>query len=349
MDTIINLSIKTGADIEELHLDNTQSLVKQLLNERAFKYIMAYHPFEHHRKIELNEIVKQKSSLYLIRGIMRNLQNPIEAIPVMVKISFDKRVEYETRICRKLRNLKCPLLWFSSSFYFWDTPIIVYEVLSPLSHDDDPCQVGQAILEQLRYLHRFGVHNNIKSENIGVRITKETAKDQTSFGAPVGTCDDVLVPTQKREYFLFDYEGTATEKLKWGYRRYTWQGNYSSQTPKEFNQITTPKNDLLELGYCIDKIATPQQHLYIDRYIRIVRHIDPRHIPSNIYDQLNEILEEKSNMLQSPGDTSTDEETSSSRSDHDVPPKKTCSYVSSSESEHHEEASDVKLHSCFLS
>lgn len=314
MDTIINLSVKTGANIEELHLDNTQSIVKQLLNERAFEYIMAYHPTEHHRKVELNKIVEQKlrpiqRSSCLIQGTMRNLQHPAEAIPVMVKISLDNRVEYETRICRKLRNMKCPLLWFSSSFYFWDTPILVYEILSPLSHDDDPCRVGQAILEQLKYLHRFGVHNNIKLRNIGVRITKE--------------------PVPKREYFLFDYGGVAIEKLEFGYRRYTWQRNYSSQTPKENNQVTTPINDLLELGYCLNKIATSQQSLSIDQYIEMVDHIDPRHIPSDIYDQLAEILAGKFPLSHHIRDTSDD--------------------ISSSKSEHDEESSEDDSKACFLS
>lgn len=347
MDTIINLSIKTGANIEELHLDNTQSIVKQLLNERAFEYVTAYHSTEHHLKIELNKILKQKlcpipgSSAprngsepalaqnqegYLIQGTIRNLQNPSEAIPVVIKISFDTRVEYETKICRKLRNMKCPLLWFSSSFYFWDTPILVYEMLSPLSRDDDPCQVGQAILEQLRYLHQFGVHNNIKSENIGVRITKE----------------------QKREYILFNYEGTATEKLEWGYRRNTWQRNYSSQTPKERDQVTTAKNDLLELGYCLNKIAiTPQQHHCIDRYIKMVYHIDQRHIPLDIYDRLIAILTGKSRVSQCLRDISAEEETSSSDSPNETS-ESACSSMSSSNCE---EAltSDGKSHSCFLS
>ena len=62
----------------------------------------------------------------------------------------------------KLRHMKCPLPWISSSFKLLDKPVLVMEKLLSLGEDDDEFQMAIDVIDQLRYLHQFAVHNDIK-------------------------------------------------------------------------------------------------------------------------------------------------------------------------------------------
>ncbi len=91
---------------------------------------------------------------------------------------------------------------------------------------DNLFAIGISLLNQLKFLHKFGVHSDIKPMNV--------------------------MKNGKNEYFLIDYGGTATQKLGHGYKRHTWNSQFTSQVPFYNDQIATHKNDLLELGYTMN-------------------------------------------------------------------------------------------------
>ena len=270
MEQILSLSLRTGVDITKW-LPSKQKVptFELCLDDKAFRYIMAYHHTENYRKIEFTNIIKKTPKICYIQGNLLDIKDSNRIAPVIVKASdYDNRIEYEIQIYCKLRQLKCPIPWFSSSFYLWDRSVLVLESLTLLSDIDDPCQIGQDILQQLKYLHKFGVHNNIKPNNIGVHLQNN-----------------------KRNYFLLNYEGTATETLKYGYRRRVWPAHNSSQLPQCGNQVTTAKNDFLELGYTLrTMIQTSQQSEIISQYIVYVENIRSKPDSLNIHDQLSVIL-----------------------------------------------------------
>lgn len=157
------------------------------------------------------------------------------------------------------------------------------EELDPLDAKDDPYQVGIAILIQLQYLHQFAVHSGIKPDNIMKRYRSST----------------------DLSYFLIDFGGTTTERLGYGYRRWLHSPEWTSQNRHVKNQITTPKNDFLELGFTMKslshwKSSGPDVHRArtdftgrLKRYMKAVSDMSPRDsFKEENYEKLIRILSE---------------------------------------------------------
>ena len=201
-------------------------------------------------------------------------------VPIVVKwYQSNKRdTLYEIGIYKKLRHLKCPVPWFSSTYEFWNSPVLVMERLQGLTKEDDEFEVAIEVIKQLRYLHQFGIHNDLKPGNIMKRMQN---------GKPV--------------YFMIDHGGVATQPLGYGYRRWIWSPKWTCQRPHASNQITTPKHDFIELGYTMKTMqnwTTGDNHIrsgftdklakYMDRVVRI----DEKNVTGKDYDDLIELLKE---------------------------------------------------------
>jgi serine/threonine protein kinase len=256
--------------------------IDQLLSKDFIGSIFCYR--YNHTKEDVKSIIVLKSILKSGDHV-RVIEGDLEGYPVIVKWyqSRKRDITYESSIYQRLRDMRCPLLpWFSTSYRFFEDPVLVIEKLKPLDHTDDEYQLGIQVLEQLRYIHQFGVHCDIKPHNIMKRI--------------VG--DKVL-------YFLIDHGGVSTDKLGYGYRRWLWSPAWTSQRSHVDNQITTYKNDLIELGYTMKGIQNLRlyhkrfgQYRRVDRYtgklreyINCVMELDPKSQPSdNIYNRLIHIL-----------------------------------------------------------
>ena len=72
----------------------------------------------------------------------------------------------ELSIWKKLRNIGCPLPWFSSSWSLQEDKVLVFEAITELVAPFDPPIVFRHILLQLSFLHQFQVHGNITRTSI---------------------------------------------------------------------------------------------------------------------------------------------------------------------------------------
>lgn len=243
-----------------------------LLDEKWFPYVSCYDHRGH--TVTLEKEITHGRYVYVIQGKLDG------EIPVVVKWYQSNRRDtlYEISIYKRLRKMGCDTPWFSSSYRFWEAPVLVMEKLHPLSKDDNEFVVASEIMQQLTYLHQFGVHNDIKPNNIMKRISRGKAK-----------------------YFLIDHGGVATVRLSYGYKRWIWSPKWTSQKMHAPNQVTTAKNDFLELAYTMktiqnwrtgdDKIRSGFSGR-LAKFVERVEKINPRDITEKDYTDLMKILQE---------------------------------------------------------
>lgn len=151
--------------------------------------------------------------------------------------SGKRTTEFEMNLYKKLGK---PRPCFSLSYTLWNYPVLVMEHLDQLSPDDDLYEMGIQVIKQLRKLHEFGVHCDLKPGNI--------MKRKRSNGT--------------YQFIVIDYGGVATEKLEYGYRRWVWSPKWTSQKRRgeiERDIIVTAKNDFIELGYTIQTLLNEKR------------------------------------------------------------------------------------------
>jgi hypothetical protein len=216
---------------------------------------------------------------------VRVVSGSSQGIPLIIKwyLSHKRTIEYEANAYRELRSMGCPVPWFSFSYYCYGEPVLVLEKLQPLDSSDNEYTLGIHVLQQLRFVHRLGVHCDIKPQNV---MKRQLQNDDGSL--------DVY-------YFLIDYGGLTRERLGYGYRRWLWSPLWTSQRSHTPNQITTYVNDFIELGYTMRALQNKRahgsygnfKHHYHGRlrmYMDYVHHLDPKRRQDNVYDELIKIL-----------------------------------------------------------
>lgn len=248
---------------------------RTLFNREWFDVMCCYREDKPKSNIKLTKVIKSGRHVNIIEGSLKNLQ-------VIIKWyeSSKRNTQYEIDIYERLKELGCNLPWFSGKFKYWGHTVLVLEKLIPLTQYDDECKIGAHVIDQLRYLHTFGIHCDMKPGNIMKRTR-----------------------TGKPEYLLIDYGGVALDRLSYGYRRWIWTPRWTSQKQHESNQITTAKHDFIELGYTMKTIQNWRERKdhsdgefkkgftgRLDKYMKRVFEINPRHITSKDYDDLIKIL-----------------------------------------------------------
>lgn len=243
-----------------------------IFEKKFFIDFFCYHNKRDDTTIYLNKIIYAEGHVFVIEGNLRSENQFVSpAVPVVIKWygSKEKNITFETNIYKKLYKLGCPVPKFSSHFSFWDSPILVLEKLFPINpRKDDIYIVAIEILKQLKYLHNFGVHTDIKPDNI--------------------------MKNHKNIPYLIDYGGIALIKFDHGYKRNTWNSRFTSQVPFFNNQVTTAKNDFLELGYTLNhwengpkyKNFKSEFNGKIGKYMYQVNQINEKKIKPNIYEDL---------------------------------------------------------------
>lgn len=239
-------------------------------------YALCYNKSGHVLRLDWNSIMR-RSYHYPIQGYDRDKR-------VIVKIYRDNfPLDQEVNILQRLQKLNCPVPDFSTDYFFWNRPVLVLytDGTEDLTREDDPFVVAAQILQQLRYLHTFAIHNNLKPDG----IRKKTD------GSGITT------------YFISNFHSSATERLEHGYRRHIWSPYFCCQVPHKTNQVTTPKHDFIELGYTIKVMqnwSTGEKGVrqgYIgklEQYMERCSRIDEKNVLLSDYDDLTEILNGKS-------------------------------------------------------
>lgn len=186
-----------------------------------FRCVAAEGPY-----IDLKKVICTNSKSQIIEGVMNN-------IPIIVKWYKGSRYDcsYESELYDKLKADGCPLPWFSTKFKFLNNKVLAVEKLENLTIDDDAIKIGKAVLMQLKHIHKIGVHCDIKPLNIMKRVYKGNVT-----------------------YFLIDFGGLTTKPLEYGYSRFLWSQKWTSQKSHTKKQVTTAKNDFIELGYTMKAI-----------------------------------------------------------------------------------------------
>jgi hypothetical protein len=245
-------------------------------NPRWYNTIYCYNKKEKHT-IKLKDIIYEGKHVFVVNGFLNTGQ------PVVVKWyqSRSNNTQYEISIYEKLREIGCETPWFSSSYLFWDFPVLVMEKLEKVTSDDNEFEIAAQVIRQLMYIHQFGIHNDIKPGNIMKRVVNNNGTP----GTP--------------KYFMIDHGGVTTKKLAYGYRRCIWSPKWACQTPRVKNQVTTPKHDFIELGYTMKTIQnwrTKDKHIRhhfsgrLAKYMECVDKMNSRQITPQDYENLLEIL-----------------------------------------------------------
>lgn len=271
-----------------------------LLHRRYYDIIYAFEPEGRYVEIDAH-MGKRRSDR--VRLFNCTLYNPVEKkspVPVILKWykSSKRDTEYEVQVYAKLRDLKCKIPWMSTSYMLWKTPVLIMEPLEPISGHDDVWEMGAQCIQQLRIVHKIGVHNDLKPGN----IMKRRFTEKSERGVDRGDW----------EFLVIDYGGLTSEKAKdgVGYIRHVWTPKFTSQKRHEKNQVTYERHDLIELGFTIKgllneriegkdtkknkrKNPLPVRDGFIGRlfdYMHRVAEIDERNIKSKDYEDLILVL-----------------------------------------------------------
>lgn len=187
-----------------------------------------------HACVVLGMIERKKSETErLLDEIIK--ENNIYENEVVIKWYKSERnnIEFESGIYKKLNEIGCPLPFFSTKFMYWNEPVLVIEKLDPIDFNDNEYEIGCHIIYQLFFLHKIGVHCDIKPQNIMKKVHKG-----------------------KQQYFLIDFGGVATETIDNGYRRWLWSPKWTCQKPHQRDQVVYPIHDFIELGFTINYLRT---------------------------------------------------------------------------------------------
>lgn len=245
-------------DYEDV-LDNVS--VPELMNSKCLSFLYIYHK-KKDKRYHLEKPFSKGKHVRLLKTVEK---------PYIVKWyrSGDRTAAYEIEVYKRLKSLGCPLPYFSPNYLFWEEPVLVMEELSPLGKNEDVYKLGRQVIIQLSYLHTFGVHCDIKPDNILKR--GET-------------------------YFLIDFGGVAQTKLKWGYKRWIWSKHWTSQVAHSKKQVASPKHDFKELAFTMNALKNPGVNHReefsgrLGEFIKRVDKIDKRRVLPKDYEDLIKIL-----------------------------------------------------------
>ena len=246
---------------------------RYFFDQQWFKQVYCYG--EDGSKIKLNKIMKVGKHAVVCEGKFKET-------PVIIKWyqSVKRNITFETNIYQQLHDRGCITPDFSSKYQFWGTPVLILEKLLQLDSTDNEYQLGIQIIKQLRYLHKLGVHCDIKPQNIMKKVVNNKVK-----------------------YLLIDFGGVATEPLSYGYRRWLWSPKWTSQPPHRKNQIVSFKHDFIELGYTLKAVQNWRKNKTeedgefksgykskLKRYMNRVDQINQQSIKDDDYNDLIHIL-----------------------------------------------------------
>lgn len=255
------------------------------------------------RSIKLEKIMTKGKikRVCLIRGTLHNPIDNNDPSPVIVKWyqSGKKDTTFEVSAYRRLRSMGAVIPWFSSSFWIFNSPVLVLKPLESVGPEDNEFEMAAQILENLIIVHQICIHSDIKPPNI---MKEEIAIEDIEDKSILSQIRKTQPPGKNGKvyrYLLIDYGGISTEKLKYGYRRAVWSPKWTSQKAHVPNQVTTPVNDFIELGYTMKTIQNMRtgekaiRHGFtgkLAKYMKAVEKINKKDVKEKDYLYLIELL-----------------------------------------------------------
>lgn len=253
-----------------------------LLTPDYFQQILCFNDNDNSDTIKLLSVLKEGKHAKVFEGRDKNNETKV----VKYYNSEKRDTCFEIGVYDKLKELNMKLPWFNSNYYFWNSKVLVLEKLTKLNSKEDEFDLAIQLIKQLKILHTFGVHSDIKPLNI---MKKRNYK------------------TKKTTYYLIDFGGISYEKFQHGYRRWIWSPKWTCQTSHQKNQCTTMKHDFIELGYTMKHIQTIKKYKdeksqrkvpmrsgfdgKLGKYMDYVDKIDEKNIPDDIHDKLIRYIE----------------------------------------------------------
>lgn len=210
---------------------------RSLMCDRFFRDIYAY---DKNSRIYFDKILSTGDHVKLLGGTL-----PEREVVMKYYQSAKKDTSYEMDLYHRIEIAGARLPWYSTNFKFWGEPVLIVEKLDCIDDPDrydDPYEVGVQLLDFLRRIHPFMLHSDIKIQN----ILKRRLNHNVTF------------------YYLIDYGGSTTQKQGNFYIRRCWTKMTASQ-PKigGGTQLSSPKNDLIELLYALRQIQLKNKGKYI--------------------------------------------------------------------------------------
>lgn len=226
---------------------------KDLLKDRYFDIIESFDM--EGRRIRLEKVIHKGERVCVMKATLYNDVDKKKPAPVICKWyqSDNKDTSYEVGIYKRLREIGCPIPWISSRFFIWKSPVLIMEQMESLDKHDNEYEMAAQVLEQLQYLHTFGIHNDLKPGNI-MRVSNTRPDMKSDASKTKVSQSKEKVKSDKPAYKIIDHGGDTTERLKHGYLRRVWSPRYCCQPKRGKNQVTTPKHDFIELGYTMKAI-----------------------------------------------------------------------------------------------
>jgi len=227
-------------------------LLKLLKNNRIVPLLKGYNTGSHndkHKDFILKSKVAHGDHVCVYSGELTviNSLNQEKKLPIICKYyeSGNKKITFELECYSKLREMGMNIPWFTTSYKLLGEPVLIMEKLDPinLSKGDNPYKMGQEVLQQLKYINRLGVHNDLKPGNIMVRRGNH----------------EVFTTKDSFKYVVIDYGGMALDKLEYGYKKHTRTPKFTSQKKTGKTQITTGLNDMIELGYVMNFLINQEE------------------------------------------------------------------------------------------
>jgi hypothetical protein len=185
--------------------------------------------------IYLRSIKVKMGAGYILRGNMMGNN-------VIVKFYYRTYTNHGvTRLSRTTENenniyerLGKPKPCISTSYRLLGVPVLVMEEMDDVDGSCNEYEMAEQVVRQLKPLHNFGVHCDIKPGNV-----MRCKKDPTKF-------------------YVIDYGGVATTRSsRGGFERHTCSPLWTSQkrrTPGGERTVCSAKHDMMELAYTMNTV-----------------------------------------------------------------------------------------------
>jgi len=175
--------------------------------------------------------------------------------------------EREVENWRKIENTGASIPNILEGFKILDFPVLVMESLEQLDPNDFNQKLVMTIASFIEKIIPLGVLNNLKPSNILKRINKSNTQTETT-------------------YFVADVAGMTTEPLSYGFKRFTWSPQWTSQVV-DANTITTVKNDLIEFGYVLNWLSRGNETQDEQKSVEISENVRILERPQEVSEWIN--------------------------------------------------------------